>query len=212
MINVHTFTFNPFQENTYVVYNDTGACMIVDPGCFSQSEEHTLQQFIQRKKLRVEKVLCTHCHIDHVFGLDFVSRTYGISPLIPKDEMAVLESVGRVAEMYGLDYNGSPEVAYLSGSSIDLSGELFEILSVPGHSPGHVAFYHSDSGTLLAGDVLFYRSIGRTDLPGGDHATLLRSIREVLYPLDDATKVYPGHMEQTSIGDEKRFNPFLQEL
>lgn len=209
MLNVHTFTFNAFQENTYVMYTDLGQAAIVDPGCSNTAEEEELYSFIAAKKLKIEAILCTHCHIDHVFGLGYVARKYSLKPLIPEGEMPVLNAVERVASMYGLSYAGSPEVDFFQESIFTLGVEQLQILKVPGHSPDHIALYHKDSAQVISGDVLFYRSIGRTDLPGGDHKTLIDSIRTQLLVLPEDTVVYPGHMQRTTVGDEKRLNPFL---
>lgn len=210
MIHVRSFTFNPFMENTYVVYTDGGSAVIVDPGCSDPSEERQLDEFITEKKLTVKDVLLTHCHIDHVLGLNYTAGKYVCTPLMPEGELPVLAAAQRSAEMYGLNYNGTPETAYFKDDSYILDGEKFEILSVPGHSPAHVAFLHRGAGILLGGDVLFKQSIGRTDLPGGDYDTLIASIKNEIFPLDDAVIVYPGHMEPTTVGEEKRFNPFLR--
>lgn len=209
MLTVRAFTFNPFAENTYVLHTENGEAVIVDPGCSDASEERTLSEFIEKRKLRVRDILLTHCHIDHVLGLMYTAERYKCTPLIPKAEVPVLEAAARSAEMYGLPYNGTPDTAFFTESTYRLSDEVLEILSVPGHSPGHVAFYHRAGKALIGGDVLFKRSIGRTDLPGGDHQTLLDSIRREIFSLDDEVKVYPGHMEPTTVGEEKRYNPFL---
>jgi len=210
MVNVQSFTFNPFQENTFVVSGGDGRCFIVDPGCYERGEVERLSTFVKNERLEVTDIICTHCHIDHVFGLEALANLYGCTPAIPEGEVEVLQAVERVADMYGLQYAGTPEVKTYQRGEIRLAGMPFKVLFVPGHSPGHMAFYHEAEGILLAGDVLFRRSIGRTDLPGGDHDTLLRSIREQLFVLPDEVVVYPGHMEPTTIGEEKRLNPFLK--
>lgn len=209
MLHVQSFCFNAFQENTLVLYNEEGVAVIVDPGCSNAAEEQELSDFIRSKELVVNGIWCTHCHIDHVLGLRFVAERYNLTPIIPEVEMPMLQATERVAQMYGVSYNGSPEVAFFGESQLMLGMEKFELLQVPGHSPGHVAFYHKESEQLIAGDVLFRRSIGRTDLPGGDYNTLITSIRNVLFTLPDSTLVYPGHMETTTIGEERRHNPFL---
>lgn len=210
MVHVQSFTFNPFQENTYVVWSDGDArCFVLDPGCYERTEVEQLTTFVKNKGLQVTDIVCTHCHIDHVFGLDALAEAYRVTPAIPPGEVEMLKAVGRVAEMYGLQYAGTPEVKMLAQDEVELAGMPFDVLAVPGHSPGHVALYHSAAGILLAGDVLFRRSIGRTDLPGGDHDTLLRSIRGQLFVLPDEVVVYPGHMEPTTIGEEKQHNPFF---
>jgi len=210
MIHVQSFTFNPFMENTYVVYTDSGSAVVVDPGCSDTAEERQLDAFITEKKLTVKDILLTHCHIDHVMGLHYTARKYGCTPLMPEGEVPVLAAAQRSAEMYGLSYNGTPDTAFFERDTYDLDGEKFEILQVPGHSPAHVAFLHRGAGILIAGDVLFKQSIGRTDLPGGDYDTLIASIKNEILPLDDKTVVYPGHMESTTVGEEKRLNPFLR--
>jgi len=209
MIHIQSFTFNPFQENTYIVYTDSGECMIIDPGCYDKVEENMLSDFIIKNNLKPVLLVNTHCHIDHVFGNKYVSEKYGLSPVIHANEEPMLEAVSRVAEMYGLDYTPSPEPEILVDNEIKLGEESFKVLFVPGHSPGHIALYHAESNSLIVGDVLFRQSIGRTDLPGGDMDTLLNSIRTKLFPLPENTTVYPGHMDQTTIGYEKKHNPFL---
>ncbi len=210
MIHIQSFTFNPFQENTYLVWNDQKECFIIDPGCHDRREEAELVSFIEKNELKPVALLNTHCHIDHVLGNEFVARKFGLSPQIHKLEIPMLNAVGASAQMFGLNYSPSPEPTILPANSIMLGDEKFEILCVPGHSPGHVAFYHPDSKTLVSGDVLFRKSIGRTDLPGGDMQTLLDSIRDILFVLPEDIKVYAGHMEPTTIGYEKAHNPFLR--
>jgi glyoxylase-like metal-dependent hydrolase (beta-lactamase superfamily II) len=211
MINVLRFVFNPFQENTYLIWNDSGDCAIIDPGCLERSEENLIREAIAERGLKPKMLLNTHCHIDHVFGNAFAAKEYGLKPVIHRDEAPVLNAVPAVASMYGLPYVPSPEPAYYDDDHLFLGDDRFEVIHVPGHSPGHVALYGKADGILISGDVLFKRSIGRADLPGGDMDTLLRSISERLMVLPEETKVYPGHMEETTIGEEKRFNPFLKE-
>lgn len=209
MIHIQSFTFNPFQENTYIVYTESGECMIIDPGCYDHAEEKILSDFISKNDLNPTLLVNTHCHIDHVFGNKFISEKYGLTPIIHPLEADMLEAVSRVAEMYGLDYTASPAPEILKDDEIKLGNESFKVLFVPGHSPGHIALYHANSTSLIVGDVLFRQSIGRTDLPGGDMDILLNSIRTELFILPDQTIVYPGHMDQTTIGYEKKHNPFL---
>ncbi|MCZ4408552.1 MBL fold metallo-hydrolase [Cryomorphaceae bacterium 1068] len=210
MLQVLKFTFNPFQENTYLLFTSDGECAIIDPGCYDKREEDLLKKTIEEEGLNPTLLLNTHCHIDHVFGNEFVHRTYGLDPMIHKKEEMVLASVSRVAEMYGLNYTPSPKPKFIEGNEIVLGEERLKILFVPGHSPGHIAFYSKVHTLLLSGDVLFKQSIGRTDLPGGSMDVLMQSIAEKLLPLPEETKVYAGHMEDTTIGEEKRLNPFLR--
>ena len=168
-----------------------------------------MSNFISEKNLKPVLLINTHCHIDHVFGNKFVSETYDLTPIIHPIEEPMLAAVSRVAEMYGLDYMPSPQPQLSESKRFKLGNEVFEVLFVPGHSPGHIALYHKASDSLIAGDVLFRKSIGRTDLPGGDMDTLLNSIRTKLFVLPENTTVYAGHMEPTTIGYEKKNNPFL---
>ncbi|MCH2215246.1 MAG: MBL fold metallo-hydrolase [Flavobacteriales bacterium] len=212
MLRVFKFTFNPFQENTYILANDKNECAIIDPGCYNKKEEETLVTTIKNNQLSPTLLLNTHCHIDHVFGNDFVSKSFGLTPKIHREEKIVLDNVTRVAEMYGLHYTKSPNPEYYIGNTIRLGEEELEILFVPGHSPGHVAFHSPTNEILISGDVLFRQSIGRTDLPGGDMATLMDSIKDKLMCLPKNTRIYAGHMEDTTIGDEMRLNPYLSGL
>jgi len=210
MLEVLRFVFNPFGENTYLIRTRDGSCAIIDPGCMEKAEEERLVSAIEDRNLKPKMLLNTHCHIDHVLGNEFVFRKYGLQPIIHPNEAPVLEATPRVADMYGLHYQSSPEPLFLESSEIELGGEKLEVIEVPGHSPGHVAFYHRNSNTLISGDVLFKQSIGRTDLPGGDFDTLIHSIQTKLFSLPDETTVYAGHMDPTTIGEEKRHNPFLK--
>jgi glyoxylase-like metal-dependent hydrolase (beta-lactamase superfamily II) len=210
MLSIETFTFNPFQENTYIVYNDSGSCMVVDPGCYDRREADVLKSFIKENNLSPELLVNTHCHLDHVFGNHVIESAYGLSPYIHPKEQPIFDSVAQVASMYGLNYTPGGDPLYYTGDEIRFSGEIFQVLFTPGHAPGHVSLYHADSGMLLSGDVLFRESVGRTDLPGGNMATLMKSIREKLFTLPDDTRVYAGHMGPTTIGHEKKFNPFLK--
>ncbi len=210
MISVKTLVFNPFGENTYLVYDDTGECLIVDPGCADSQEEELLQQTIDREKLQPVRLLNTHCHIDHVLGNYFVSHHYNLPLEIPAHEQEVLASVPSYAPAYGFAGYRHVEPGKLlhDGDQVDFGHSSLQVIAVPGHTPGHIALVNEEERICLAGDVLFDGSIGRTDLPGGDFDTLIRSIRERLYALPDDTVVYPGHGPTTTIGKEKRSNPF----
>jgi len=210
MLQVRSFTFNPFQENTYILFDETGECAIIDPGCSDEGENFELRDFISTEQLRVKLLLNTHCHIDHVLGNRFVKETYGVDLNINRLEEAVLRAAEVYAPSYGFHhYQHQPADAYIEdGDIIRFGNQTLNVLFVPGHSPGHVAFYSEADGVVIGGDVLFYNSIGRTDLPGGDHQTLINSIQTKLFNLPDHVKVYPGHGPETTIGFEKRTNPF----
>lgn len=211
MLKVASMTFNAFQENTYVLYDDSGSCVIVDPGCYEAAEQQELKEFVAVNRLKVSKLVNTHCHIDHVLGNEFVKQTYGVDLYVHKLDEPVLRAVSSYASNYGYNqYQPATVDGYLAeGEELSFGNSRLQILFVPGHAPGHVAFYDAASKTLISGDVLFRNSIGRTDLPGGSFPALEKSIREKLYTLPDDTTVYPGHGPTTTIGFEKRTNPFV---
>ncbi len=212
MLNVKSFTFSPVQENTYVLYNDTGLCIIIDPGCYYEQEREELKKFIEDKKLKPVLLLNTHCHLDHVFGNKWVAETWGLTLHIHEKEKVVLDFAPKSGEMWQLPFdNYEGEIIYLKENSfIKLGEDELEIRFAPGHSPGSICFYYEPGGFVIGGDVLFNFSIGRTDLPGGDLKTLINSIQTQLFTLPDETKVYSGHGPVTTIGFEKMNNPFVK--
>ncbi|MEL6124653.1 MAG: MBL fold metallo-hydrolase, partial [Bacteroidota bacterium] len=209
---VHHFTFNAFQENTYLLnHSITKECIIIDPGCATTAEQQALSSYIDGNALTPIRLINTHCHIDHVLGNAFVADRYGLNLEAHRLEEPVLASCDAVSKAYGIPFAGSPPIhSYLEeGHTVDLGGIPLSILLTPGHSPGSICLHASTQGWLIGGDVLFYNSIGRTDLPGGDHQTLIGSILAKLMPLPETTIVYPGHGPQTTIGQEKNNNPFF---
>ncbi len=212
MINIQSFTFNAFQENTYVLYDETNEAVIIDPGCYEQNEQEELREFIADKNLKVTELVNTHCHVDHVLGNSFVKRTFRVPFRIHQEELSTLKSVEAYGPAYGFHaYEPlEPDAFFKEGEKIRFGNSTLDILFVPGHSVGHVAFYSPDFDFCIGGDVLFYRSIGRYDLPGGDYKVLMNSIKTKLFSLPDQTVVYPGHGPVTKIADEKKFNPFMQ--
>ncbi len=212
MIQIQCFTFNPYQENTYLLYDETGTCAIIDPGMYGVTEQAELTSFIEQQSLRPELLLNTHCHIDHVLGNRFIYETYGLLPQFHENELPLLVEVQNYAPQMGMRYDISPigEEFLPAQGTISFGEHQLELIFAPGHSPGHLCFYHPGQGFLIGGDVLFYNSIGRTDLPGGNHQHLLDSIAQQLYVLPDETVVYPGHGPETSIGHEKKTNPFVR--
>ena len=211
MIQVKPFTCNPYQENTYLLFDETQECVIIDPGMYSGDEQNTVLKFIAENKLKPVLLLNTHCHIDHVLGNKFVYDTYGLLPQFHKGEEIMLNSVVSYAPQMGIRYEVSPlpDTFLPESGSIEFGNSSLEIIFAPGHSPAHLCFYSPDDHFLIGGDVLFYQSIGRTDLPGGDHNHLIKNIKEKLFTLPDDCKVYPGHGQTTTIGFEKKHNPFL---
>jgi len=210
MISIKTFVFNPFSENTYVVYDDTRQAIVIDPGCYEAQERNELDEFIRSHHLIVSLLVNTHCHIDHVLGNDYVKTKYNVPFLVHKMEEPLLRAVKAYAPNYG--FSGYKET--LPDKFIDENDEVtfgnsqFDVLFLPGHSPGHIGLYNADQKILISGDVLFEGSIGRTDLPGGDMDTLIDSIQQKLFILPDDVTVYCGHGNTTKIGEEKVSNPF----
>ena len=212
MIKVKAFTFNPsFYENTYVLYDDTSECIVVDPGCFFDSEYQEIDSFIQSSKLKVVKLIDTHCHVDHVLGNAHIKRKYKVPLFIHKFEIELLIAVKAYSELYGFKgYEESTVDGYLQeGDKVEFGESTLDVLFVPGHSPGHIALYHSKENFVVSGDVLFDGSIGRTDLPGGNYSQLIDSIKMKLLTLNDDVVVYPGHGPSTTIRKERNSNPFL---
>jgi hydroxyacylglutathione hydrolase len=211
MFTVKAFTFSPIQENTYLLYNEQGQAIMIDPGCYFPEERDVLQNFITQNDLKPELLLNTHCHLDHVFGNKWIHETWGLLLHIHEKEKKVLDFAPASGLMWNLPFdNYNAELVYLNEQKkIQLGDDELELIFAPGHSPGHLCFYCRRQGFVIGGDVLFQESIGRTDLPGGDYDTLIHSIRTKLLVLPDETIVYSGHGEPTTIGHEKKFNPFL---
>lgn len=214
MLHVKVFTFNPVQENTYVLYNDKNECCIIDPGCYFKEEKDELREFIEKTVLKPVLLLNTHCHLDHVFGNKFVHETWDLLLHIHPKEKPVLDyapAAGLMWQMPVDNYEGKL-IFIKEGEIIRLGGDELKILFTPGHSPGSVCFYDEKDGFVIGGDVLFNGSIGRYDLPGGDFGSLIQSIQTQLFILPDETEVFPGHGPKTTIGYEKMNNPFLKSL
>ena len=213
MLHVGCLTFNPFQENTYVVYDGSGECIIFDPGCYEEHERQQLQEFIAEKQLKPVRLINTHCHLDHIFGNQFVADQYGLGLEIHRGELPVLHAAPGFGSMYGIPIPGGvpePSAFIEEGDTIEFGNTALKVILTPGHSPASLSFYCDKEKIIIAGDVLFAGSIGRTDLPGGNHQTLISSIKEKLLPLGDDMTVYPGHGPSTTIGKERISNPFLQ--
>jgi len=208
---VKIFTFNDFQENTYILYDETKQCIIVDPGCNNAAERKQLVDYINKESLTPVMLINTHCHIDHVLGNKFVADTFKLTLFAHENEKKVLEYQPQIAAMYGINYDPSPLIgaSLVAGGTLTFGETTLQLLFVPGHAPGHICLYDSRSGHCIAGDALFKGSIGRTDLPGGDHDTLISAIKSELFTLPDVTVIWPGHGDYTTIGVEKKTNPFF---
>lgn len=211
MLTVKTFTFSPIQENTYLLYNESRECCIIDPGCYFQEERDLLEKSVTTLGLKPVLLLNTHGHLDHVFGNKFISETWELLPHIHEKEKPVLEMVPFAAERWGLpfdDYKG--EYVFIpEDQPIFIGEERLDVLFTPGHSPGSLSYYHEAGSYIIGGDVLFNGSVGRTDLPGGDSAILYNTIQTKFFTLPDDTKVYSGHGPVTTVGLEKMNNPFV---
>ena len=211
MLQIKSFQFSPIQENTYVLYNEHKDCIIIDPGCYFEAEKNELDQFILKEQLSPKMLINTHCHLDHVFGNKFVAAKYSLIPFIHQLEKEVLDYAPVSGLMYEMPFeNYEGELQFLQEDQlIQLGDDILKVLFTPGHSPGSISLYCNTQSFVISGDVLFYRSIGRTDLPGGNLDTLLKSIKEKLFTLPEDTIVYSGHGQATNIGDEKKSNPYL---
>lgn len=214
MIKVGVLPFNPFQENTIILSDESGECVIVDAGNYNPQEDAALSKYITDNGLKPVMAVNTHGHVDHMLGVNYVKETYGIPFAIHGKDKFLIDSAPTHGAIYGFKVDKVPTV------DIDLEGQkalkfgntVFQIIETPGHTPGHVAFYNSDNKLLLTGDTLFRESIGRTDLPGGDYSWIMRSILDKLIPLGDDVHFYPGHGMESTIGHESLYNPFVTEV
>lgn len=211
MLKVESFTFNPFQENSYVIHDGERA-ILIDPGCWNTAEERELEQWLAGQGLRPERLILTHAHIDHVLGCAWAHDRYGLLPELHMADLELLRLAPRQGQLYGVACQASPEPERFIAERdlIRIGTAELLVLFVPGHAPGHIALFSEAERFVIAGDTLFQGSIGRTDLPGGDYETLIRSIKEQLFPLGDEVVVHCGHGPDTTIGRERRMNPFLR--
>jgi hydroxyacylglutathione hydrolase len=211
MLKIKSFVFSPIQENTYLLYNEFNDCAIIDPGCYFPEEKDELKAFITQSGLKPRMLLNTHCHLDHVFGNKFIAETYDLTLRLHQKEKTLLDYAPTSGLMYDMPFdNYKGEYIWLKeGDKVNLGEEELLVIEAPGHSPGHICFYCAKQHFIISGDVLFNRSIGRTDLPGGNHQQLLKNIREKLFVLPGETVVYSGHGPVTTIAEEKKYNPFL---
>lgn len=211
MISVKTFVFNPFQVNTYIVYDESLECIIIDAACTNKSEEEQLVNFISANNLKPVLLLNTHTHIDHISGNDFIVKRYNIPYKIHEEALGFIHSAKEYAIGFGfpLEEVAMPTGYIANGEIIRFGNSEIEVLYTPGHANGSICFYCKTGNFVIAGDVLFCGSIGRTDLPTGNHGLLLKNIKEKLLSLPENTKVYCGHGPDTTIDNENKHNPFL---
>jgi len=208
---IHKFTFNPITENTYILYDESSRCIIVDAGCYTRGEQEELTDFIKKKGLTPEKIINTHGHFDHLLGNSFCREKYHIPFYIHKDDVEMVTEANSMASFFGVSLKpvSPPEGLLKEGDKITLGKSFLEVIHLPGHSPGGVAFYNKEQGFLLSGDSLFSGAIGRTDFPGGNGKKLVDAIKEKILILPEKTIVYTGHGPETTIKVEKESNPFL---
>jgi hydroxyacylglutathione hydrolase len=211
MIRIKVFVFNAFQENTYILSDETKQCIIFDPGCNDQKEKKELTDYIENEQIIPKATINTHGHIDHVLGCKFIIEKYKTPYYAHRDEIAVIEKAKEMGVFFGIEVDQPPTPDFfLSDGQIFAFGNSTLLIShVPGHSPGSITFYSRDDSFVLTGDVLFSGSIGRTDLPGGDFNTLIKGIKSKLLVLPRDVIVYPGHGPNTTIGNEMDSNPFF---
>jgi glyoxylase-like metal-dependent hydrolase (beta-lactamase superfamily II) len=212
MVTVEKFVFNPFQENTYILSDKTGECVIIDPGCYDKNEKEYLKDFIHNQKLKPVKLLYTHCHVDHILGNNFVAETWGIKPEIHKAGLPFLVNGHQQGRVYGfeMEKNIEPESFIEEGDKIKFGNSELDVVYTPGHADGSICFICHPQQFVIVGDVLFRDSIGRTDFPTGDFDLLMQSIHTKLFTLDDGFTVFSGHGPETTIGYEKLNNPFIK--
>lgn len=211
MFKIKSFTFNPVRENTYLLCDEFKQCIIIDPGCYYEEERDLIKNYISDNGLQPTMLLNTHCHLDHVFGNKFIAETYHLALRIHDREKVVLAYAPTSGQMYNLPFdNYEGEFTFLKEGDKIVSGRNeLQIIEAPGHSPGSICFYCAKQNFVISGDVLFQGSVGRTDIPMGDHQILMNSIKNKLMTLPGETVVHCGHGSVTTIGEEIRDNPFL---
>lgn len=211
MLQIKQFTCNPFQENTYILYNEHRQCWIIDPGMYGVEEEQQVYTFIDQQQLVPQQIINTHAHIDHIFAVDSLKQRYKIPFGVHRLEEPILRNAANTAVMFGFQFSVAPVPDFfIEPGTMQLGEDQVEVRLAPGHSPGSIVFYAAEDNFVVSGDVLFQRSVGRSDLPGGNHEVLINSIRTELFTLPEETIVLSGHGAPTTIGEEQRFNPFLQ--
>jgi len=212
MLNVTFFTFNAFEENTYLISDEKKRCWFIDPGMYGPAETAQVIAYIKDKQLQPQAIINTHAHLDHIFGVQALLDEYNIPFGVHEQEQPVLKMAAGSATLFGFDFPNAPTPTFYikEGQPLQVGDETLHVFHTPGHSPGSISFYYPAGNWVISGDILFSGSIGRTDLPGGNHETLLHTIRTHLFTLPAATQVLPGHGDPTTIAHEKKHNPFLQ--
>lgn len=215
MLKIAKLIFNPIQENTYILWDESGECIVVDAGNISAREDNRLVDFITEQGLKPVMAVNTHGHFDHLAGVEHLRRTFDVPFAMSGKDAFLLEAAPASARMFGIGEIAAPakiDVDLATLEELHFGNTTLKVIPTPGHTPGHVSLYNEEMGVVLTGDTLFRESIGRTDLPGGDYSWIMRSIIDKLLPLGDEVKVYPGHGEDSSIGHESMYNPFIVEV
>lgn len=214
MIKVDVLPINPWQENTYILSDETKECVVIDPGCLSTEERKYVADFIESKQLKPVRLLQTHLHLDHVFGSAFIAETYNLGLEAHEGDEFLIDQTVSYAQQFGMevDKNPPPISNYLNeGDTISFGQSELKVIHVPGHSPGGVVFYCEADKIAIVGDAIFKESIGRTDLPGGDFDTLINGLKSKILVLDDDVELFPGHGPSSKVGHERQSNPFLNQ-
>jgi glyoxylase-like metal-dependent hydrolase (beta-lactamase superfamily II) len=214
MLNIKTFQFNFFQENTYIVSDQTQECVVIDCGAFFDTERKAVVDYLHEKKLKPVRLLCTHGHLDHCFGNSTISEAFDLYPEVhAEDEFLAADLAKQAADFLNVSYSyPTPPIGHFlsDGEIVSFGTHQLKVLHTPGHTPGGVSFYCEAEKTVFTGDTLFRMSVGRTDFERSSWQQLLQSLRDVLSKLPDDTVVYSGHGPRTSIGDERRVNPYFK--
>ena len=214
-MNVVKFVFNPIQENTYIVWDDTKECIVIDAGNLSAREDKVLAEFIEEQGLTPVMAVNTHCHFDHILGVEFLKMTYGVPFAASSADLDLLKSGRASGAMFGMELGALPEsidIDLATTEEVKFGNTTLRVIATPGHTKGCVSLLHEESKSLFTGDTLFRESIGRTDLPGGDYPTIMNSIVKQILPLGDEVTIYPGHGDKSNIGHESLYNPFVVEV
>ena len=214
MLKIAVFTVNPLQENTYIIYEPKGECIVVDPGCVNSSEDGRLVQFIEENNLKLKMVVATHGHVDHIAGVDALKSHFSVPFAVSKLDQQIVDMAPQYAAMFGFELESAPlvEIDLNEVNEILIGENVVKVIPTPGHSQGQVTFWLPNEKVILPGDTLFRESIGRSDLPGGDYSQLMTSILKKILPLGDDVQVLPGHGPASTIGHETMFNPFITEV
>lgn len=213
-MNIAKLTFNPFQENTYVLWDESGEAVIVDAGNYTEKETEALLNFIAEKGLHPVMAVNTHGHVDHMLGVERVKKAYGIPFALHAEDRFLIESAPTHGAMYGFKVESVPtiDMELADGGEVKFGNTCLRVIHTPGHTPGHIALYQPDDKVLLTGDTLFRESIGRTDLPGGNYGWIMKSIIDNILPLGEEVSIYPGHGPSSTLGHEMLYNPFITEV